>query len=126
MIIEGPKNLLNISNKEATDHFNYNASMFLSSIQPTKNRMLFNIETYLRNKYHLSKPIKSLLFDILNATYLTTNNNNQFIIIIDDTKFIDAIDCSLDKAARIITYGNFESTGYPILLKAYEYASMKF
>lgn len=104
MILLGPTNLLNLTSKQATKYFCAYAHDYIRDMQIETNAALNRIEYYLKSKYKLKTSIYKLLHSIINNTTLNLNKDNGFDVIIN-SKSSNIIDCDIEKAARIINYG---------------------
>jgi hypothetical protein len=125
MILLGPYNNLNLTDSQATSYFHTYAQDYIRSTAFIPNKKLQSIEKYLKINCDLKPSLYDLLKLIIQNTYLTLNGDKFTVVINNDIKS-SIINISLDQAARLITYGNLEFEGYPIILEAYKYACYQF
>lgn len=99
------------TSKELENHFKNEVSKYLSN-SPLPNNML-KLESYIHENYSMSMPLRNILTNIVNSIKIT-EGSEDYNVIIGENK--------LDEIARLITFGNINIKGNPILLKAFLYA----
>ena len=110
MIIE-VKLPFEVESKELAVFFKYNAKNYIANSAMPNNFQA--MENYIKNNFNITTSLRKNLIDIIN-TLKFSKGKDVYKVIIEQDK--------LDKIARLITFGNREIKGNPILLKAFEYA----
>jgi hypothetical protein len=126
MMFQGPVNNLRLTEKEATDYFHNIAKRFIYSPYIFKDKTLKYMEKYLKSQHKLQVSITKLIDIIADNISVYIDKNNNFYAIIKRIDYPQVIDCDLDTVSRLITYGNSDVEGYPILEEMCVYIFKRF